>query len=289
MVLVKLMGGLGNQLFQYAAGRSLASRLATTLKLDTSFYPRQTLRAYMLSHFQIQAEFASTRELRRCTLSRRWPRLWQTLGLRPRYTMVKEKPFPNFVPDFFTVQGDVFLNGYWQSEAYFREVAPTIRREFAFKNAPDARNHELLAEIAGVNAVAVHVRRGDYLLHPATSQLHGTCSLDYYRRALEYIQKRVEQPHFFVFSDDPAWTQANMKMNAPTSYITHNAAAHGHEDLRLMTACRHFILANSSFSWWGAWLATSVNKVVLAPEQWFASLPLGAQAAHLIPSSWTRL
>ena len=144
-----------------------------------------------------------------------------------------------------------YLAGFWQREEYFSEIADVIRKEFTFREPPDAQNAETLREIAtSGNAVCVHVRRGDYL-EPQMHAFFGLCGLDYYRQAMELMRGRVNGPRFFLFSDDPAWARGHLHIDDRTRLVDHNVGGQDHEDLRLMAACRHFIIANSSFSWWG--------------------------------------
>ncbi len=140
--------------------------------------------------------------------------------------------------------------------------------------------------VACPTAVSVHVRRGDYASNPETNRFHGTCSLEYYSDAFAVICDRVDNPTFFVFSDDPAWTRTNIRPPGKTVYVTHNGSA-AVEDMRLMSHCVHHIIANSSFSWWAAWLSSSENKIVVSPEQWLATG--SAPVKDLIPKEWIRV
>ena len=144
----------------------------------------------------------------------------------------------------------------------------------------------MLDRIHSCNAVSVHVRRGDYVSVAETRERHGTCSLDYYQAGFEHIAARIADPVIFVFSDDPAWVQANLKFPSPTIYVTHNVGKQNYEDLRLMSACRHFIIANSTFSWWGAWLGEGAGKIVIAPKRW-GNKP--DEMDDPVPEVWVRL
>lgn len=135
--------------------------------------------------------------------------------------------------------------------------------------------------------MSLHVRRGDYVSDARTHATLGVCSLDYYRAAVRYIADHVEAPEFFVFSDDIAWAQANLELGHPCHYVDHNRGAESYNDMRLMSLCRHHIIANSSFSWWGAWLNPRADKVVVAPARWFAG---GNRVVDdLFPPGWVRL
>jgi hypothetical protein len=182
--------------------------------------------------------------------------------------------------------GNVYLAGYWQSEKYFKEIEDIIRRDFCLKSEPGPENAAMADEIKGVPSVCVHVRRTDYVTDPRTNQHHGTCSPEYYRNAACLVGSQVSNPHFFVFSDEPDWARANLELPVPTTFVTHNGSEKGYEDLRLMALCQHYIIANSSFSWWGAWLGNS-GGIVVAPKRWFNTE--GRDTRDLIPAGWARL
>jgi hypothetical protein len=299
MVIVRLLGGLGNQMFQYAAGRAIAHRTSAPLRLDLAFYKRpaqssspDTSRTYDLDRLNIQAGIASRDDVqqierahRRSVLARiatRFP------AIRPlcRDLVVNERHF-NFDPGVTRLRGNVYLDGYWQSEKYFQRIAPAIRKELAVKGEPDDANREMARRIRRGFSVSVHVRRGDYVSNSVTHAVHGTCTIDYYRAAIAQIVNVGVQPELFVFSDDPAWAQENLRVDYPTTYVTHNGPDKSHEDLRLMSLCSHHVIANSSFSWWGAWLSDNPGKRVVAPRQWFRTVE--RNTADLIPPEWLQL
>jgi hypothetical protein len=176
------------------------------------------------------------------------------------------------------------ITGYWQAEKYFSKIAEQIREDFSFKPTIGSKDAILIDQINKVNAVSLHVRRGDYVNNPATATTHGLCSLDYYRKAINYLAQRELQPHFFVFSDDINWVKSNLEINFPCQYVDHNRGAESFNDMRLMSLCNHNIIANSSFSWWGAWLNQRVDKIVIAPNQWFADGKVNTM--DLRPKSW---
>ncbi|MFX0199817.1 MAG: alpha-1,2-fucosyltransferase, partial [Candidatus Hodarchaeota archaeon] len=259
MVVVRIISGLGNQMFQYAAGRRLAIKLGVALKLDISSYSEfYKLRSYDLGIFNIKENFATPKEVRQLTnisknlfvrICYRFLRKQQ----KPSESYYKEKHF-HFDPDVLNLPDDVYLDGYWQSDKYFADIAEIIRQEFSVKTALQAKNQELAALIGSCESVSLHIRRGDYVSNPRTSQMFVTCDLDYYYRCVDHISQTVQHPHFFVFSDDHQWAHDNLKLSFPTMFIDHNEADKAYEDLRLMSLCKHNIIANSSFSWWGAWL-----------------------------------
>jgi hypothetical protein len=165
-------------------------------------------------------------------------------------------------------------------------VASTIRTDFAFRQPLTGLNVEIAQEIAVVNSVSLHIRRGDYASNPKTLSTHGTCSLAYYKEAIRKIIERVESPHLFVFSDDIDWARDNLNIDLPIRYVDHNRDSESFNDMRLMSLCRHHIIANSSFSWWGAWLNPHEDKIVVAPNNWFAN---SNNTKDLLPTGWFAL
>jgi hypothetical protein len=294
LVIARLIGGLGNQMFQYAAGRALARRCGADLKLDLSGFATYTRRRYELDTLPICAAAATEAELAEFGVdSRRRSGLIDRIasklhlgvgsGARPVY---RERRF-HFDPAMLALGAPVYLDGYWQSERYFLDCSDTVRRELTPTAPRDQDNAAVAAQIDAVNAVSLHVRRGDYVSDPKTRDYHGICSQQYYHNALEYIVARTQKPHLFVFSDDHEWTRHNLRFPVATTFVVANSAARGHLDMALMSRCRHHILANSSFSWWGAWLNPSREKIVVAPRRWFkADAP---DCRDLVPQDWVRL
>ncbi len=293
MVIVKLIGGLGNQLFQYAAARRLSHGLQTTLKLNTSYFETSELRVYSLHPFNVQEAFASSGELdqvesrSRKGLDRIIFRLRQKLGLFYQWTIIHESYIRPLDPQVINASGDVYLRGYWQSEKYFADIQDVIRREFTVKYEQDPQSKEIARMIDSTRAVSIHIRRGDYISDPRTRQVHGVCSLEYYQECARQIAEKVVQPHFFVFSDDPHWVTENLRLEHPITFVTHNDVTKDYEDLRLMSMCQHHIVANSSFSWWGAWLNSSPDKIVFAPRKWFNDPRYDTR--DVIPPTWIKV
>lgn len=291
MIIVQLLGGLGNQLFQYAAARRLAEAKGTELKLDLSAFESYKLREYKLDRFNIAASIATTEEISRFTRPTLRARLIKRLEkkLLPYYLQsdLIEKRRYHFDPNFLRSRKTVYLKGYFQSPRYFLEIESLIRQEFCVKDVPDNLNKELGALIGNVNAVSLHVRRGDYATNPVARSYHGLLTISYYHSAIKIIAEKVVQPHFFVFSDDVAWVRDHLEIPSPVTFVEHNDAAHDYEDLRLMALCKHHIIANSSFSWWGAWLSSNSAKMVFAPARWV--LDSSIDASELLPSNWYRV
>lgn len=292
-ILTSLMGGLGNQMFQYAAGRAVALRLGLGLELDLSWFRvhgSEQDREYALGpfpHTGIPADDASLAEWKRRKDSRLHRRLRKLFGDRCfwRNPYIFEPHF-HYWPDLEAVSFPVRLEGYWQSERYFASCAETIRRDFTFPALPSGTADELGREIlrAGERSVSVHVRRGDYVANATVNAMHGTCSPEYYRNSLAHIAQGSPL-RLFLFSDDPDWMRRNFDTAGHTSVAVDLKAAAIH-DMHLMSLCRHHVIANSSFSWWGAWLG-AVEGLTCAPEHWFVSSERDTR--DLIPERWTRI
>jgi hypothetical protein len=294
VIVTRLMGGLGNQMFQYAAGRALALRTGAMLKLDISYYDTHRDRRYALGCFRIEAARARERDLVPFGLAgRRWPGRLEGIERRlrarlasKRFPIRRERGF-RFDPAVVRLQGFVYLEGYWQSEKYFQDQAAVLQREFEPVEPFDPANVRLAADIDAVNAVSVHVRRGDFAGVGATNRYHGMCSVDYYRAAVAYVAAKTPAPQFFVFSDEPEWVRAHLELGVPASVIDINSPDQGYRDMQLMARCRHHITANSSFSWWGAWLGRAPEKIVVCPKRWFNIAAV--DTSDLLPDSWIRL
>lgn len=296
MIIVKLMGGLGNQMFQYAAGRSLAHLHGTELRLDHSFFELSenvaTPRQYELHHFNVSGKRSNKYDFWAIVTHRhRWHILLKALWplLRRDFKSIKiiqERLF-DFDPSFFDFPDNIQLAGYWQSEKYFSDIADIIRKEFTVRSQLTGENQRIANVINSSTAVSLHVRRGDYVSCEKTAAVHGACSLEYYDNAIERIANLVSAPHFFIFSDDIAWVKKHLHLDYPVTIVGHNSSENGCEDLRLMSFCRHHIIANSSFSWWGAWLNPQPDKIVIAPARWFSDTTI--DTSDLIPESWIRI
>jgi hypothetical protein len=284
MIIVQLNGGLGNQLFQYATARRLSLHLGVPLKLDIKVFEEYALRVYELGNFNIDASIATLEEIAQLCNQSLLARTARRLGLKTSY--VKEKGF-HFNSRIMNLSDSSYLEGYWQSYRYFEDQADVIRQELTVKSPLIGVNKALFDRMSGSDSICLHVRRGDYVSNSQTNQYHGTCSLEYYHQAMRQLQEKLREPELFVFSDDIPWAKEHIVFDLPTTYVDQNTAKNAYDDLRLMTACKHFVIANSSFSWWGAWLASYKNKEVYAPKKWFADQSINTQ--DLIPATWHRL
>ena len=307
MIIVRIMGGLGNQLFQYALVRSIAENNHSIFKLDISWFndPRHIHRKYRLNKFDIVERIASAAEIDKITrkskkgLAKKIFIYVQKIKPYFRRRVIQCYGYRNFSFDsnILKVSRTVYLDGYWQNEKYFKDIANIIRREFSVKTLPDRNNLEILDQIMDKESICIHIRTGqrwskDSVANPDNIEFHGVCSLKYYNTAIEMIRKKVENPHFFIFSDYMEWVCEYLKSDlpTPTTFVDCNNGEEGDfKDLRLMMHCKHHIIANSTFSWWGAWLNPNPDKIVIAPKRWFTDEKMNNQTQDLIPETWVRL
>lgn len=282
-IYTRLSGGLGDQLFQYATGRALADRQGCNLVIDTRCLNGRTQCNDCLVHFQ-QARFLRDAPLPPAK-SDGWLRygLWRRFGQRPRLHRERD---PGFDPRLRFRPPGTYLHGTWQSERYFMAIEDQLRRDLTFTAPLDSANAGMAAQIAETpNAVALHVRRDDYL----KSGAHAACTPEYYRSALEYIEVNAEGAPLtcFIFSDDPAWARDSLDLGRDKVVVDINDVASVHFDLHLQSLCAHNVIANSTFSWWGAWLNANPDRVVAAPMRWFA--PGQPANPDICPEGWARM
>jgi hypothetical protein len=292
MICVRLDGGLGNQLFQYAAGRALALQHATGLLLDTSTLQRRarsvTPRNLELQHFQhaghLSTPSASSllRWAHRAARVSHWVSPWRTFV---------EKGV-GYQGGFSALPNQTYLVGYWQSFRYFSHVADQLIAELTPAGSLSDASSAIAHQIDSNLSVALHVRRGDYVSLVAAAELHGTLPLAYYVEAMARVSETVGRARYFVFSDDVEWCRANLRLADDAVFVTHNTGTDAWQDLILMARCQHQIIANSSFSWWGAWLADqrrpAPDHLVVAPARWFAGQP-GQGLSDRFPAHWVVL
>lgn len=282
MLIVRIQGGLGNQMFQYAIYRTLMEN-GKDVKMDiTGFLNYGLHNGYELPNlFSIKEVIANQKEIELLSdfkrdilhIARR-----KLLGRKKKHYVQNDFKFINEV---FGLD-NVYLDGYWQSEKYFIDIQHIIRQEFMFKNMLDITNQEIVERINNTNSVSIHIRRGDYVSNPDAFKVHGgITTLDYYMRAINIIKENIDNPVFFVFSDDMEWAKANLSLDN-SYFIDWNTGVNSYKDMQLMSYCKHNIIANSSFSWWGAWLNRNKSKLVVAPNRWFNTII----AEDIIVDNW---
>ncbi|MCY4221321.1 MAG: alpha-1,2-fucosyltransferase [Thiotrichales bacterium] len=270
-VYVHLIGGLGNQMFQYAAARAVTLRNDADLILDTTRTPMKGggnhHLAFALGHFAIAGRIGDASDL---PPSRNRPvrhTIWRMTGRSPRY--IRERGLA-FNSNIISLEPNCYLHGYFQSDRYFNDVSDQIRKELTIITQPDPVTRRWLHKIQTSNAISLHVRRGDYVTNAKFNAVFATCRPDYYRRAAGFIADQIAaDPEIYAFSDDIDWVRKNLELPFKMHFVDHNDYSTAYNDMRLMAACRHHVIANSSFSWWGAWLNSSEHKIVVAPAQWY--------------------
>ena len=286
--IIKFNGGLGNQLFEYAFAKGLEAKTGIKTVFDTSFFAKKYAkeRPYQLglfnTHVQAVEDFWTKFRLNLIWRLRKNLNNKNFLGI----TFYKEGCF-EFDEKLFNLQPETYIEGFFQSEKYFKHIEDQIRNDLQFKDELEGRSLEIAQKIDTVNSVSLHIRRGDYVQKKRNQNLYATCSLDYYKRGVEQIVKTAENPTLFIFSDDIEWVKENLKLPYESIYVTHNTGAKSYEDVRLMSLCQHNVIANSSFSWWGAWLNNNREKIVIAPQKWFNDEKINQ--TDVIPEAWIRL
>jgi hypothetical protein len=284
MIIVRILGGLGNQLFQYAAARSLAEQHNTIVKLDITGFKDYQLRNFDLRALGLPFEFATNDEIVKWKAKNSFQRIQSYLtpyGWRRFY----KQPYFHYDTRFNKLGDNVYLQGFFQSEQYFLPIKSIVRKEYSIAEPLIQKVKALGTELKEQPSVALHIRRGDYK-NEETLRYHGIVPTTYYQQAVQLVQSRIKNPQFYIFSDDAQWVKDNLKLEQAT--IVSGALSQTHfEDLYLMSQCRHNIIANSSFSWWGAWLNDHPEKIVIAPQKWFNEGPKDIQDLH--PDGWIKL
>lgn len=284
MIISLLKGGMGNQMFEYAFAKSLSLEYNIPFKMDQSFLLRRDLgddfvyRNYDLDLFQVDENFIENQKLRIKTI------------IEPHFHYSKEvlaeiKKILN--PSIFKRKSHLLLDGYWQSPLYFNKYEKEIRNDFSFKNTIENSGQapiiSLLEEIRETNSIMINVRRADYL----NTDFHGVLGTDFIEKGVAEIRNQVENPKFYVFSDDVEWCKENIKLdNMKVVSHDYKGDKFGYY-LQLMKACKHFIIPNSTFAWWAAWLNENPKKIVIAPKLWFSDQSINTN--DIIPKGWKRI
>lgn len=300
-VYVSLVGGLGNQMFQYAAARGLAEKLGVPVRLDTSWFGHTPGRTFMLDRFRVDASIASTAELSHFATPRAdWVRRRLRRVLTPamrrhalfNHPRVYQEPVLYVHDEALAARrAPVLIQGYLQTERYFTHCAGKVRDAFQLRDPLSAPSAETLTRIeAEPWPVSLHVRRGDFAANAHFTAFHGVLPMSYYRRSTAIIDRLAGgAAHYFIFSDDPAWVASEFAWLGARTVLAGNDARPW-EDMALMSRCRDHIAANSSFSWWGAWLDARAEKTVIAPRYWISRAELAkAATVDTIPDGWITL
>jgi hypothetical protein len=293
MIVVRLNGGLGNQLFQYGFARSLAYQKQTSFALDVrylndrSYRPFFTFREYDLSIFNVQVNFYKS--------DRKLLPFW-VYADRVIAKMVEKFPSPTFFgtyvesdfsfnAGYINLPADCYCIGYFQSYKYLEPVKHLLVKDLSFseKQTNPAVLH-LIQEIQQLNSVCVHIRKGDF----ANNNVHGTIGLEYYTNAIDLMAQKVNDIHLFVFSDDVNWCAKNLQFQYPVTFVpTELAGVKTRNNFEMMTHCKHFVISNSTYAWWAAYLAQYATKTVIAPKKWFMGVSVDTK--DLTPAEWILL
>ncbi len=282
-------------MFQYAIAKSMAIKNNDIFKLDVTFYPKQTLRKYELDLFNIEENLASQKEIdslkgkegfidkvkNKLKVKNKKPNSYKADSLLLNGAKNTNEIFEG---NIFNSSEDIYLDGYWQSEKYFKNIKDEIIKSFTPIHDISEKAKQYIKEIENSNSVSLHVRRGDYVDNTMFKGSGLTITeMPYYKDAIEFINSKVENPKFFIFSDDIAWCKENFEFLEDKTFIDDTKSAI--DDMVLMSRCEHNIIANSTFSWWGAWLNRNKNKIVIAPKVWYKT----NHELHLAPKEWIKL
>lgn len=286
MIIIKLQGGLGNQLFQYAYGRALADKYDQLLYLDCTFLenrddrPDFTYRSYELGDFNIRAEIAPLSlisSIAAYPTNRLASYKQKLLNWTGRVDYVFENNF-SFEGLFKIKRKITYLSGFWQSEKYFKNTRNVILKDTFLKNVNNQFYQQWLNKISNSIAVSIHIRRGDYV----NNETHPICNMGYYQQAIDLMKTSISNPTFFIFSDDINWAKTNLIISSPHFFVN-SVGSKSYVDLLLMSKCFHNIIANSTYSWWAAWLNINPGKIVISPKKWFNDV---RSISDLIPVEW---
>lgn len=306
MIVLRIQGGLGNQLFQYATGRALSLHLNKKLFFNTSGLDKPVdghlQRAFMLRHFEVKGNVATEALLTKVARPDFWKVLFSKKQIYYKQLVFGEEPptsapYKNtelhvephtyrFYKHLFNDNHSVLiLDGYWQSFKFFEKYNDIIKKDLTFNFALNKENNQLLEKIQNTHSVSLHVRRSDYLNTVYGNQYFKQIPIDYYEKSLKLIEKKYDDISLYVFSDDIEWCKKNFMFNDKMVYVFNDEPA---IDMFLMSKCKHNIIVNSTFSWWAAWLNANKNKTIITPSEWYKNVP-DSDMHDLLPASWIKL
>lgn len=284
MKVIKIKGGLGNQMFQYAFYKSFENRSETYVNFDFFKKNKAHNGLELEKLFEIELENNELIDflLRKNFITNFIRSISKKLGLLKIYKFEDTCYEEKIIKDKTNL---IIYDGYWQSEKYFKNIEVEIKKEFTFPKL-DIKNQDIAIQIKNEESVSVHVRRGDYI---GNKVLGGLITKEYYEKAMEYIERYIQKPKYYIFSDDIEWCKKELDLDGrEVIFITHNKGEESYKDMQLMSLCKHNIIPNSSFSWWGAWLNKNPNKIVIAPKRWFTK-ESGYRYADIVPESWIKI
>lgn len=289
MITVILSGGLGNQMFQFAAARSLSLKLNCRMSVDLYQLTKRSSaihRDYQLDIFDADIQITGNWKVK--LIVKTFPYLYnKSWGkkLLSRWKVFKNEY--SYDKRFESLTDNTILFGYFQNEEYFREYKSQIRKDFTFKNELGGKNKDIAKKISEIESVSIHIRRTDYM---SASSTLAVLDMAYYQQAINLIRQKVTNPFFFIFSDDIEWVRDNLNVGSlPHLFIDWNRGEESYIDMQLMSLCKHNITANSSFSWWGAWLNNNEKKIVIAPSMWYKNQVGVKDAEEFLADGWTMI
>lgn len=290
MIITYIGGGLGNQMFQYALGKKLSIKNNDELLLDISNFSgdptHKHYREYGLCHFNVTAPIATPEQIRKIKYP--FGKLFAKLKNRFERDILKISDV-KFEPSVLEKKGNLYMEGYWQTEKYFKDIRDVLLQEFSLKTPFSEEAQKISEKIAkSKNSVSVHIRRGDFAESEESRKYHGTdyCNPEYYSKSLKYIFEKVGDLSVFIFSDDIGWAEKNINLPYETTYVSEKSCA-DHEHLVLMSLCDYHVIANSTFGWWSAWLDNKPQKIVIAPSRWRPGPRLPTD--DILPPEWIRI
>ena len=289
MITVNILGGLGNQMFQYAFAYAVSQKKKEVLKLDINNFEAYSLRDFELDSYNINMDLVSKEEAKKLKYKNEniFDKILRKIRRKspPLSNQYYKEPHFYFDKNVFDINnGDSYFEGYWQSEKYFKEYRKDLLMQFTLRKEIHLQGQQYREKIKSTESVSLHIRRGDYVANTHTNSVHGICSLEYYKDAVLNIEEKVGNIHLFIFSDDLNWAKENLDFIDNITFIELPEDVPDHEEMYLMSLCKHNIIANSSFSWWGAWLNQHENKMVIAPKLWFNDISI--DTSDLIPEDW---
>lgn len=285
MVIVEIMGGLGNQMFQYAFKMAYDAAHSQSALINVNTFNTYKSQPYLLDYFNIDKCYATPQQVANC--QKKYRKLRWKFPFRFYHktfvTTVTETIENIYDPQLINKTGDVYYTGYFQTEKYFKHIRDDILHAFSLRIPLNTENKRMLKKIKSTKtSVSVHIRRGDYT---KLQHIYGATDIKYYKKAMQYISENVSNPHFFIFSNDIKWCKKHFSSNKNITFVDINDGNTGYFDLELMRNCKHNIIANSTFSWWGAWLNENPDKIVIAPGKWFAD----NRPTDIIPENWIKI
>jgi hypothetical protein len=291
-ITIKLKGGIGNQLFQYAAAKNISEKNESELLIDahSGFVGDPFKRSFALNVFNVSSRILDPEKIKQSKLDKIIKyfinKINRLIFKKFRNEIVEKTYHFDEAIEKFKVSQSIILEGYFHSEKYFKNIRSILLMELEFINSPSVIGQKYLNEISKLESVSVHFRKYDNNTID-TSSINGICSIDYYQTAIKFIQHKLQNPFFYFFSDDIEWTKNFFTISElQVKYIDYNNAENSYEDLRLMSVCKHNIIANSSFSWWGAWLNVNPDKIVIAPKKWLATDKYDYK--DVVPENWLK-